>query len=96
VDKRESSIERLLHRLEGHIEEERERIRVREEEVQAYRGELWAEAAEREKLLVRVVSEEETSERSLEEICKEHRMQGAPGCVCRTFRRSRKSAGEVR
>src|SRR3712207_7953026 len=53
VDKRESSIERLLHRLEGHIEEERERIRVREEEVQAYRGELWAEAAEREKLLVR-------------------------------------------
>ena len=74
MDKRESSIERLLHRLEGHIEEERERIRVREEEVQAYRGELWAEAAEREKLLVRVVSEEETSERSLEEICKEHRV----------------------
>ncbi len=35
MDKRESSIERLLHRLEGHIEEERERIRVREEEVQA-------------------------------------------------------------
>lgn len=68
--KKETSIERLLHRIEGHFEEPRERTRTREEEVQTYGGKLWAEAAEREKLLVQAISDEETSERSLEDICK--------------------------
>ncbi len=70
-----TSIERLLHRIEGHTWEERESTRVREEEVQAYRGKLQAEEAEREKLLVQVGSDEETAQRSLEEICKKHRVE---------------------
>ena len=49
-------------------------IMTREGEAQAYRDKLWAEAAEREKLLVRVVSDEEASERSVEEVCKQHQV----------------------
>ena len=64
----------MLNRTEGHFEESRERTRIREEEVQTYRGKLWAEAAEREKLLIQAISNEETSERSLEDICKEHQV----------------------
>jgi hypothetical protein len=74
VDKKETSTERLLHKIEGHVEDWRESTRVREEEVQAYRGKLWAEVAEQERLLVRAVSDEEASERSLEEVCKERQV----------------------
>jgi hypothetical protein len=74
MDKREGFIERVLHRIERHVEEADERRRVREEEIEHYRETLWAEAAERERLLVRVVDEEEVRERSLEEVAKEHRV----------------------
>jgi len=74
VGEREGFIQRVLHRIERHVEEADERIRAREEELELYRETLWAEAAERERLLVRVVSEEETRERSLEEVTKEHRV----------------------
>ena len=74
VGEREGFIQRVLHRIERHVEEADERIRVREEEVEHYRETLWAEATERERLLVRVVSEEETRERSLEDVAKEHRV----------------------
>jgi len=74
VGEREGFIQRVLHRIERHLEEADERIRAREEELDHYRETLWAEAAERERLLVRVVSEEETRERSLEEVAKEHRV----------------------
>ena len=74
VHKREGFIERVLHRIERYIEEADERIRGREEEFEHYRETLWAEAAERERLLVRAVSEEEARERSLEEVAKEHRV----------------------
>ncbi len=74
VGEREGFIQRVLHRIERHVEEAGERMRVREEELEHYRETLWAEAAERERLLVRVVSEEETRERSLEEVAKEHRV----------------------
>jgi hypothetical protein len=74
MGRREGFIERIVHRIERHVEEADERRRVREEELEHYRETLWAEAAERERLLVRVVSEEEARERSLAEIVKEHRV----------------------
>jgi hypothetical protein len=74
MDRREGFIERIVHRIERHVEEADERMRVREEELEHYRETLWAEAAERERLLVRVVSEEEARERSLEDVVKEHRV----------------------
>jgi hypothetical protein len=74
VHKREGFIERVLHRIERYIEEADERMRTREEEFEHYRETLWAEAAERERLLVRAVSEKEARERSLEEVGKEHRV----------------------
>jgi hypothetical protein len=74
VDNREGFIRRVLHRIERRIEEADERMRAREEDFEHYRETLWAEAAERERLLVQAVSEEETRERSLEEVAKEHRV----------------------
>ena len=74
VHRREGFIEGVLHRIERYIEEADERMRAREEEFEHYRETLWAEAAERERLLVRAVSEEEARERSLEEVAKEHRV----------------------
>jgi DNA repair exonuclease SbcCD ATPase subunit len=74
VGEREGFIQRVLHRIERHVEEADERMRGREEELEHYRETLWAEATERERMLVRVVSEEETRERSLEEVEKEHRV----------------------
>jgi hypothetical protein len=74
VDKREGFIERIVHRIERHVEEADEKRRTREEELEHYREALWAEATERERLLVRVVSEEEARERSLEDIGREHRI----------------------
>lgn len=72
---RESYIERLLHRIEQHMEDWQHRTTLREEELQAHRSMLWAEGAEREKLLVQqVAEEEEAKERSLEQIAKEHRV----------------------
>ncbi len=74
MDKREGFIERVLHKIERYVEEADERIRAREEELGHYRERLWAEAAERERLLVQTLNEEETRERSLEELAKEHRV----------------------
>jgi hypothetical protein len=74
VENREGFIERVLHRIERRVEDASERMRSREEGFERYRETLWAEAAERERLLVQAVSEEEARERSLEEVAKEHRV----------------------
>ena len=71
---RETSIERLLHGIEGRIEEWRGRMSAREMEVQAHREQLLTEAAERERLLARAVGEKEDRERSFEEAAKDHRV----------------------
>ncbi|MBA3424002.1 MAG: hypothetical protein H0U04_05530 [Rubrobacter sp.] len=73
MGRRETSIERLLHGIEGHIEEWRGRMSAREMEVQAHREQLLAEAAEREKLLAQAGGEKGDRERSFEEAAKEHR-----------------------
>ena len=74
MGERRGFIERVLHRIENRVEEASGKMRAREEEHEHYRETLWAEAAERERLLVLVVSEEEARERSLEEVAKEHRV----------------------
>lgn len=69
-----SMIERVVHRIEGHIEEWRKQDAARHLEADANRDELWAAAAEREKTLVEAINEEETHKGSLEEIAKEHKV----------------------
>ena len=46
-----SAIERVLHRIEEHLEDWRKRDAALQAEADASRGRLWAEAAERERLL---------------------------------------------
>ena len=53
---RTSSIERFLQRIEERIEEWRQEHQARFVEVEASRSELWAETAEREKLLAEAVN----------------------------------------
>ena len=74
MSKRETSIERLLHGIEDRIEEWRGRLSEREAELQAHREMLLSEAAERERLLTRAVSEKEGREHSLEEAAKDRRV----------------------
>ncbi len=74
MGRRETSIERMLHGIEGHMEEWRGRMSARETELQAHREQLLAEAAERERLLARAVGEKEDRERSFEEAAKDHRV----------------------
>jgi len=69
-----SMIERLVHRVEEHIEEWRQRDAARAAEAETNRDQLWAAAAERERHLARIIGEEEAQRASSEEIMKEHRV----------------------
>ena len=51
----------------------REAQQAREVEVEAHRDRLWAEAAERERLLVETVEGEESRKRSAGEICRDEK-----------------------
>src|SRR5215207_3970542 len=73
-EKRTSMIERIVSRVEEHIEEWRKRDAARHAEAEAHRDQLWAAAAERERLLAEVIGEEEAHQASAEEIMKEHRV----------------------
>ena len=73
-EKRTSAIERILHRIEEHIEDWRKRDAARSAEVEALRDRLWAEAAERERLLAEAVGAEEVRRETIEELTKEHRV----------------------
>jgi hypothetical protein len=55
VKKLFSTIEKIWHRAEDHIEEWRRQDRARNAEAEADRNELWAEAKEREKLLAKAM-----------------------------------------
>jgi hypothetical protein len=73
--RRTSMIERIVHRVEEHIEEWRRQEAVRAAEAEANRDQLWAAAAERERHLAEIIGEEEEAGRaSSEEIMKEHRV----------------------
>jgi len=68
-------IERDLHRIEDHVEEWRKQDRAHKAGAEAYREELWAEAAQRQKLLAEAITEEEEARpASLEEMTKQHRV----------------------
>ena len=73
-EKRTSRIERILQRIEEHIEDWRQRDAARHAEADALRERLWAEAAERERLLAEAVGKEEARRETIEELTKEHRV----------------------
>ena len=73
-ERRGSVIERVLRRIEDRVEEYRTQERGRQAEMEAHRAELWAEAAERQRLLVEAMAEGEAQRGSLEEITKEQRV----------------------
>jgi hypothetical protein len=67
-----SAIERILQRIEEHIEDWRRRDSALQAEADAGRSRLWAEAAERERLLAEAVGAEEARRESIEELTKEN------------------------
>jgi hypothetical protein len=71
---RGSPIERMLHRIEEHLEDWRQRDATLQAEADASRTRLWAEAAERERLLAEAVGAEESRRDSIEELTKQHRV----------------------
>jgi hypothetical protein len=71
---RGSPIERILHRIEEHLEDWRKREAALQAEADASRSRLWAEAAERERLLAEAVGAEEARRQSIEELTKQHRV----------------------
>jgi IS30 family transposase len=73
-ERRTSMIERVVQRVEEHVEEWRRRDAARHAEADANRDQLWGAAAERERLLAEVIGEEEAHRHSVEEVMKEHRV----------------------
>ena len=73
-EKRTSMIERIVQRVEEHIEDWRRRDAARAAEADANRDQLWAAAEERERMLAELVSEEEARRESAKEVMKEHRV----------------------
>jgi hypothetical protein len=67
-------VERILHRVEDHVEQWRRQDAARKAEAASQRDELWAEAAERQKLLAEAISEEEAHPVSLEEMTRQQRV----------------------
>jgi hypothetical protein len=73
MEGRTNRIEGVLRRIEEHIERWRAEKQAREEEVEADRDALWAEAVEREELLAETIEGEESRRRSAGEICQEQK-----------------------
>ena len=67
-------IERILKRIEDHVEEYRTQEKTRQAEAEAHRTELWEEAAERQRLLAEAVAEGEGERATIEEMTKEQRI----------------------
>jgi hypothetical protein len=66
--KRESMIEKILHRAGARIEEWRRQYQARNAEAEADRDKLWAEAKEREKLLADGAREAESLRGSVQAV----------------------------
>jgi len=64
----------MLHRIEEYLEDWRERDSALQAEADASRSRLWAEAAERERLLAEAVGAEEERRESIEELTMQHRV----------------------
>jgi hypothetical protein len=66
--KRESMIEKILHRAEDRIQEWRRQDQARKAEAEADRDKLWAEAKEREEPLTEAAREAESHRASVEAV----------------------------
>jgi|SRR5215210_1929357 len=73
-ERRPSAIERILQKVEEHVEDWRRRDSALQAEADASRSRLWAEAAERERLLAEAVGAEEARRGSIEELTRENRV----------------------
>ena len=73
-ERRPSAIERIMHRVEDHVEDWRRRDANLQAEADASRSRLWEEAAERERLLGEAVGAEEARRGSMEELTRENRV----------------------
>ena len=71
-EQRASAIARMLNRIEEHIEDWRKRDAALQAEADASRSRLWAEAAERERLLAEAVGAEEARRKSIEELTRDN------------------------
>jgi C4-type Zn-finger protein len=71
---RTSMIERIVQRVEEHIEQWRKQDAAWAAEAEANRDQLWAAAEERERCLAEVIEDEESHRASAEEVMKEHQL----------------------
>ena len=73
-ERRASAIERILQRIEEHVEDWRRRDSALQAEADESRSRLWAESAERERLLAEAVGAEEERRDSIEDLTKDNRV----------------------
>jgi hypothetical protein len=67
-------MKRILQRIEDHVEEWRKQDADLKAEADLARDQLWAEAAERQRLLAEAMGAEEARRGSIEELTKQHRV----------------------
>lgn len=70
----QSRLERIIHGIEERIEEWRKEDAARKMEAEANREMLWAEAAERQKILADAISEEEAQGRNAEAVTAQQKL----------------------
>ena len=73
-EQRTSRLKRILQRVEEHVEDWRKRDAALKAEADAMRDQMWAEAAERERLLAEAMESEEAGRDSIEQLTKENRV----------------------
>ena len=73
-EQRTSRLKRMLQLVEEHVEDWRKRDAALKAEADDMRGQMWAEAAERERLLAEAMESEEDRLASIEDLTKEHRV----------------------
>ena len=73
-EQRTSRLKRILHRVEEHVEDWRKRDAALKAEADDLRDQMWAEAAERERLLAQAMESEEDRRASIEDLTKEQRV----------------------
>lgn len=73
-ERRMPFLERIIHRVEDHVEEWRKEDAARKAEAETNRERLWGEAMEREKMLAEAMRAEEAGRGSIEEIAAQHRV----------------------
>ena len=73
-EQRTSRLKKILQRVEEHVEDWRKQDAALKAEADAMRGQMWAEAAERERLLAEAMESEEARRDSIEQLTKENRV----------------------